>query len=66
MRSDDAELTTYDGLFENLNLGAKDKESVLGRALVLHSSDGNGARVACGVIGRRQEPQFELPAAPTS
>ena len=48
-----------DGRFTNLDLAGDDSESVLGRAIVIHGTD--GSRVACGVIGLRQDAVFDLP-----
>ena len=49
------------GRFVNLNLGAKQQESVASRALVILSTDGEEKIVACGVIGLSSDPVFELP-----
>ena len=43
-----------DGKFKNLQIGQTDPQSVLGRAIVIHSSKDGPVRVACGVIGRTE------------
>ena len=52
----DQELRFTDGKFKNLQIGQTDKESVLGRAIVIHATtkDKTSIRVACGVIGRTE------------
>ena len=57
-----ADFKAGDGRFANLDLAADDEESVLGRAIVIHGAgDGAQPKIACGVIGRREDPVFDLP-----
>ena len=61
MGTADAQLIENRGRFSNLNLGGGETESVATRALVILATDGSKEIVACGVIGLRKEPVFDLP-----